>query len=70
MVAAGVAIGVAGAVGAGRFLASLLFGVPPYDGFILAIAAIALFSTGFAGELAARRARRRASNPMVSLRSD
>ena len=35
VVSIGVAIGVAGAIGAGRFLASLLFGVPPYDALIL-----------------------------------
>jgi putative ABC transport system permease protein len=69
VVTIGVAIGVAGAVGAGRFLASLLFGVPPYDGVILAIAAIALFSTGvLANWLPARRASR--VDPMVSLRTD
>ena len=69
VVAAGVVIGVAGAVGAGRFLASLLFGVPPYDGVILAIAAIALFSTGLlANWLPARKASR--VDPMVSLRAD
>jgi len=62
-------IGVAGAVGAGRLLASLLFGVPPYDGAILTLAAIALFSTGFlANWLPARRASR--VDPMVSLRTD
>ena len=36
VVATGVVIGIAGAIGAGRFLSSLLFGVPPYDGVILA----------------------------------
>src|SRR5688572_16769805 len=41
VVGIGVVIGVAGAVGAGRLLASLLFGVPPYDGAILTLAAIA-----------------------------
>jgi predicted permease len=69
VVAIGVVIGVAGAIGAGRFLASLLFGVPPYDGVILGIAAIALFSTGvLANWLPARRAAR--VDPMVSLRTD
>jgi ABC-type antimicrobial peptide transport system permease subunit len=64
-----VVIGVAGAVGAGRFLASLLFGVPPYDTLILVIAAVALFSTGvLANWLPARRAAR--VDPMVSLRAD
>jgi len=65
----GVAIGVAAAIGAGRLLASLLFGVPPYDILILTIAALALFSTGFlANWLPARRASR--VDPMVSLRTD
>jgi predicted permease len=69
VVGIGVVIGVAGAVGAGRFLASLLFGVPPYDTLILVIAAVALFSTGvLANWLPARRAAR--VDPMVSLRAD
>jgi predicted permease len=69
IVTTGVLIGIAGAIGAGRFLASLLFGVPPYDGVILTLAAIALFSTGFvANWLPARRASR--VDPMVSLRTD
>ena len=69
VVTVGVALGIAGAVGAGRFLSSLLFGVPPYDGIILAIAAGALFATGaLANWLPARRASR--VDPMVSLRTD
>jgi putative ABC transport system permease protein len=69
VVSIGVVIGVAGAIGAGRFLASLLFGVPPYDVVILTIAALALFATGFlANWLPARRASR--VDPMVSLRAD
>ena len=69
VVSIGVIIGIAGAIGAGRFLASLLFGVPPYDAVILAIAAIALATTGFlANWLPARRASR--VDPMVSLRAD
>ncbi|HZL96088.1 MAG TPA: FtsX-like permease family protein, partial [Vicinamibacterales bacterium] len=65
----GVTIGVAGAIGAGRLLASLLFGVPPYDALILTMAALALLSTGFlANWLPARRASR--VDPMVSLRAD
>jgi predicted permease len=69
VVSIGVAIGVAGAIGAGRLLSSLLFGVPPYDVLILSLAAVALFSTGFlANWLPARRASK--VDPMVSLRSD
>ena len=69
VVSIGVVIGIAGAVGAGRFLASLLFGVPPYDAVILGSAVVALFTTGFlANWLPARRAAR--VDPMVSLRMD
>jgi putative ABC transport system permease protein len=69
VVSIGVVIGIAGAIGAGRFLASLLFGVPPYDIMILTIAALALAATGFlANWLPARRAAR--VDPMVSLRTD
>jgi hypothetical protein len=69
VVSFGVIIGVAGAIGAGRFLSSLLFGVPPYDALILAIAAVALFSTGLlANWIPARRAAR--VDPMVSLRAE
>ena len=69
VVSIGVVAGIAGAIGAGRFLASLLFGVPPYDVVILAIAAVALAATGFlANWLPARRASR--IDPMISLRTD
>jgi predicted permease len=69
VVSIGVVVGIAGAIGAGRFLASLLFGVPPYDVVILAIAGVALATTGFlANWLPARRASR--VDPMVSLRAD
>ena len=69
VVAIGVVIGVAGAIGAGRLLASLLFGVPPYDAAILTIAAVTLLATGLlANWLPARRAAR--VDPMVSLRTD
>ena len=68
-IALGVAVGIGGAIGAGRFLSSLLFGVPPYDALILALAAAALAATGFlANWLPARRAAR--VDPMISLRSD
>jgi predicted permease len=69
VVTTGVVIGIAAAIGAGRWLASLLFGVPPYDLTILAVATMALFATGFlANWLPARRASR--VDPMVSLRTD
>ena len=69
LVASGLIIGIAGAVGAGRFLSSLLFGVVPYDPLILSIAIVALFATGcLANWLPARRAAR--VDPMVSLRSE
>jgi ABC-type antimicrobial peptide transport system permease subunit len=69
VVTAGVVIGIAGAIGAGRYLSSLLFGVPPYDTLILAIAAVSLAASGLlANWLPARRAAR--VDPMVSLRAD
>jgi FtsX-like permease family protein len=56
-IALGVAVGIGGAIGAGRFLSSLLFGAPPYDALILTVAAAALFTAGFlANWLPARRA--------------
>jgi ABC-type antimicrobial peptide transport system permease subunit len=62
-------IGIASAIGAGRFLSALLFGVPPYDAMILTVAAVALFSTGLlANWLPARSASR--VDPMISLRAD
>ena len=69
VVSVGVVIGIAGAIGAGRYLSSLLFGVPPYDALILTIAAASLAASGFlANWLPARRAAR--VDPMVSLRTD
>lgn len=69
VVGIGVAAGLIAAVGAGRWLSSLLFGVPPYDAVILGTAVVALFTTGFlANWLPARRASR--VDPMVSLRMD
>ena len=69
VVSIGVVIGITCAIGAGRFLSSLLFGVPPYDAMILTFAALALFSTGLlANWLPARRASR--VDPVLSLRTD
>jgi putative ABC transport system permease protein len=69
IVAIGLAIGIAGAIGAGRLLSSLLFGVPPYDTLILTIAVAALGACGFlANWLPARRASH--VDPMTSLRAD
>jgi predicted permease len=69
IIGVGVAIGITGAIGAGRLLSSLLFGVPPYDALILTIAVAALGASGFlANWLPARRASR--IDPMISLRAD
>ena len=69
IVGIGVAIGIIGAIGAGRLLSSLLFGVPPYDALILTIAVAALGASGFlANWLPARRASR--VDPMISLRAE
>jgi putative ABC transport system permease protein len=69
LVGVGLAIGIAGAIGAGRLLSSLLFGVPPYDALVLTIAVAALGAAGFlANWLPARRASR--VDPMISLRAD
>jgi predicted permease len=69
IVGIGVAIGTIGAIAAGRFLSSLLFGVSPYDAPILTIAVATLVASGFlANWLPARRAS--SVDPMISLRAD
>lgn len=69
VVTLGVVAGVVSAIGAGRYLSSLLFGVPPYDMVILGVAATALLVTGaLANWMPARRAAR--VDPMISLRGD
>jgi putative ABC transport system permease protein len=69
IVAAGIAIGTAGAVGVARLLESLLFGVAPYDAPIVggAVALLAL-SAAAANILPALRAAR--VNPTVLLRAE
>ena len=67
--AVGAALGVAGAVGTGRFIASLLYQVSPRDPVSLAeAAAVLLVVAGLASYLPARRAAR--VDPMTALRSD
>jgi predicted permease len=69
LVAVGVVIGMAAAVGAGRFVASLLFELEPTDitTTLLAVA-VMLAVSGFAGYLPARRAAR--LDPMLALRHE
>jgi predicted permease len=69
VIAAGVLVGVGGAVAVARLIADLLFGVQPHDPVILATAATALLLFAAAANwLPARRAAR--VDPMRSLRTD
>jgi predicted permease len=69
VVAIGVVVGLGTAIGAGRWLASLLFGVPPYDVVVVGSATVALIATALvANWLPARRAAR--VDPLVSLRTE
>jgi putative ABC transport system permease protein len=69
LVAAGVALGLAGAFAAGRVLTSMLFGVTPRNPLLLAIACCAITLTaGFAAYLPARRAA--SIDPMQALRNE
>lgn len=65
----GLAVGVAAAIGAGRFINALLFNLASTDQTMIAITAITLVSAAaVAGYLPARRAAR--IDPMVALRED
>ena len=69
LVAIGVAIGLALALGAGRFVASLLFGLPPADILSLVAATLVMIAvSALAGYLPARRASR--VDPMVALHQE
>ena len=69
LVAIGVVIGVAVTLGAGRFVATLLFGLAPTDALsIVSATALMVAVAAFAGFLPARRAAR--VDPMVALRYD
>jgi predicted permease len=69
LVAIGVVVGVAAAAGAGRFLASLLFGIEAYDALTSGAAVALLVAVAaVAGFLPARRASR--VDPMLALRHE
>jgi predicted permease len=66
LVAVGVVIGIAIALGTSRFVATLLFGLPPTDAMSVSIAMLVMITvSAFAGYLPARRASR--VDPMVAL---
>jgi predicted permease len=69
LVAAGVAIGLGGAIAAGRTVSSLLFGLAPTDPLAMAGAiTVMVLVSALAGYLPARRASR--IDPMVALRCE
>jgi putative ABC transport system permease protein len=69
VVAAGIAVGLAGALVASRLLSSLLFEVSATDPAVFAAIAFLLLAVGtVAGFLPARRATR--ADPMVAIRAE
>lgn len=69
LVVSGVAIGIVGALGAGRLITGLLHGVPAHDPGTIAAVALVLFAAGLAAlVIPARRASR--VDPIVALRAD
>jgi predicted permease len=69
LVAVGVVIGIAIALGTSRYVASLLFGLPPTDVISMIVAMLVMIGvSAFAGYLPARRASR--VDPMVALHQE
>jgi predicted permease len=69
LVVAGIAVGIAAAVGTGRLIAALLFGVAPIDAGTFAMATLVMTAVSlFAGYWPARRAAR--IDPIVALHDD
>jgi len=69
LTAVGVGLGIAGALGVSRWIASLMFGVSPTDPFTLALAMTVVTCVALLASYApARRASR--VDPLVALRSD
>ena len=67
IVAIGIVIGLAAAIGAGRLVATLLFGLAPTDGLTIGIAMLVMIAvSALAGYLPARRASR--VDPLTALR--